>query len=137
MTAFVVDASVVCAWLFEDEATPATDALLARLSDDDAIAPALLPFEVGNVAAMAQTRGRVSEIDLSVALTTLAGLAVTLAPENPAYIYEDVRLLARRRGLTVYGAAYLDLAMRRRLPLASLDKALRKAAEAEGVALLP
>ena len=65
MTAFVLDASVALAWCFADEATPATDVLLDRLADEDAVAPALWGLEVANALTMAERRGRLSVAGLT------------------------------------------------------------------------
>ena len=82
MTAFVLDASIALAWCFADEATPATDALLERLADEDAAAPALWRLEVANALAMAERRGRLSIAGLTRSARLLEGLAVAIDPEG-------------------------------------------------------
>ena len=136
MTAFVLDASVALAWCFADEATPATDVLLDRLADEDAVAPALWGLEVANALTMAERRGRLSVAGLTRSVSVLQRLAVAIDPEGSDRAFREVLDLARSERLTVYDAAYLELALRLGLPLASKDAKLRKAATGLGVALL-
>ena len=136
MTAFVLDASVALAWCFADEATPATDVLLDRLADEDAVAPALCGLEVANALTMAERRGRLSVAGLTRSVSLLQRLAVAIDPEGSDRAFREVLDLARSERLIVYDAAYLELALRLGLPLASKDAKLRKAATGLGVALL-
>jgi predicted nucleic acid-binding protein len=136
-TDFVLDCSVTIAWCIEDEADAATDALLDSLSAASAIAPPLWVYEVGNVLIQAERRGRISESDIMARLDILADLPIEIDTAPMARGFGDVLHLARAHQLTSYDAAYLDLAMRKSLPLATRDKALRKAAKAIGVDLLP
>jgi predicted nucleic acid-binding protein len=131
---FVVDASVVGAWLLPDEDDPAADALLRTLVSDTASAPALLRQEFANVLVNAIRRKRLGEQEAVVMIRRFEGLPIAMGR------FEDLGRalsLALRHGLTAYDASYLALAMERSRPLASLDKRLRRAAEAEGVAVLP
>ena len=82
MTAFVLDASIALAWCFADEATPATDALLDRLADEEAAAPALWRLEVANALAMAERRGRLSVAGLTRSVSLLQRLAVSIDSEG-------------------------------------------------------
>lgn len=136
MTAFVLDASIALAWCFADEATPATDALLERLADEDAAAPALWRLEVANALAMAERRGRLSIAGGTRSARLLEGLAVAIDPEGSDRAFRELLDLARNERLTVYDAAYLELALRLGLPLASKDTKLRRAAAGLGLALL-
>ena len=136
MTAFVLDASVALAWCFADEASPVTDALLDRLADEDAVAPELWPLEVANALAMAERRGRLSVAGLSRSVKLLQQLAVEIDDEAHEGAFQDLLNLARSERLTVYDAAYLELALRLHIPLASKDAELRKAAARLGLALL-
>lgn len=136
MTAFVVDASVVGAWLFADEQSPQTDMLQEWAADQGAIAPALWPYEVANLVWTARRRRRLADELFDRLAAILPGLPVAVeAVDNR--VFGAVATLATKHGLTVYDAAYLDLALLRRLPLATLDRDLRRAAEAEGVKVLP
>jgi predicted nucleic acid-binding protein len=136
VTAFVLDASIALAWCFADEATPATDALLDRLADEDAIAPALWRLEVANALTMAERRGRLSVAGLTRSVNLLQRLAVAIDAEGPDRAFRELLDLARSERLTVYDAAYLELALRLGLPLASKDAKLRKAGAGLGLALL-
>jgi predicted nucleic acid-binding protein len=136
VTAFVLDASIALAWCFADEATPATDALLDRLADEEAIAPALWRIEVANALAMAERRGRLSVAGLTRSVDLLRRLAVAIDPEGSECAFRELLELARSERLIVYDAAYLELALRLGLPLASKDIKLRKAAARLGLAVL-
>jgi predicted nucleic acid-binding protein len=136
VTAFVLDASIALAWCFADEATPAADALLDRLADEEAAAPALWRLEVANALTMAERRGQLSVAGLTRSVSLLQRLAVAIDPEGPDRAFRELLDLARSEGLTVYDAAYLELALRLGLPLASKDARLRKAAAGLGLALL-
>jgi predicted nucleic acid-binding protein len=136
VTAFVLDASIALAWCFADEASPVTDALLDRLADEEAVAPALWPLEVANALAMAERRGRLSVAGLSRSVKLLQQLAVEIDDEAHDRAFQDLLNLARSERLTVYDAAYLELALRLHVPLASKDADLRKAAARLGLALL-
>lgn len=122
------------AWAVHDEQDAlALDALARLRAGAEAIVPAVWWFEVRNALVMNERRGRLSEADVAEILRGLARLPVAIdrSPDEAALL-----TLARRHRLTVYDAAYLELARREGLPLASLDGDLRKAAPAEGVPLL-
>jgi predicted nucleic acid-binding protein len=130
---FVLDASIAACWAFEDEDHPTAALALERLRGDEAYAPTLWWFEVRNTLIVNERRGRLTETDTHALLHGLSrlGLIVDHAPDEAL-----VLALARRHRLTVYDAAYLELAQRRHLPLATLDKALLTAARAGGIELL-
>ena len=134
MTGFVVDASVAIAWLFEDEVTPETEAVLDRLSDQEAHAPGLWEFEIANVVLSAERRGRISEIATAQIMERLRDLPIRINPDNPRL--HHLLEVARRYGLTSYDAAYLTLALQLNLPLATLDRDLAAAAGLADVALV-
>lgn len=136
MTGFVVDCSVAVTWCFEDEATPASDGLLDRLGEEAAAAPAIWPLELGNVLVMAERRGRVSAAQIAEFLGLLHELPVVIDDETPQRALDEVLALARSEGLTTYDAAYLELAMRLGVPLATQDKELSRAAEKLGTPVL-
>jgi predicted nucleic acid-binding protein len=136
LTAFVLDASIALAWCFADEATPAADALLDRLADEEAAAPALWRLEVANALAMAERRDRLSAAGLTRSVALLQRLTVALDAEGTDRAFHDLLELARSERLTVYDAAYLELALRLGVPLASKDAELRKSAARLGLALL-
>jgi len=133
---FVVDSSIALTWCFEDEATQAADALLDRLTNDGAHAPSLWPLEVLNVLVTAQRRGRMTSEARQDRLALLHALPITLDTETAEQAWTITNLLVERHGLTLYDAAYLELAQRLGLPLATLNTDLRTAANALGVPLL-
>ena len=125
---FVVDASVAGAWYLPDESDPLADTAALRLTSDSAIVPALFWFELRNVFLMGERRGRISEADTARFISNLARLPLTTDREpNENAIFH----LARAHKLSIYDAAYLELAQRKGATLASLDNALTKAARAE------
>ncbi|HWE05929.1 MAG TPA: type II toxin-antitoxin system VapC family toxin [Rhizomicrobium sp.] len=130
---FVADASVAACWAFDDEAHPTAAFALERIRSDEARVPCLWWFEVRNVLIVNERRRRISAADVSGFLRTLSRLAITVdhAPDET-----EILALARRRRLSVYDAAYLELAKRESLVLATLDRELARAAGAEGVSLL-
>ncbi len=137
MSAFVLDASIAVAWCFEDEAAPEVDALLDGLKARGAVVPALWPLEVANVLVQAERRRRITMATVDGRLAAFAALPITVDTTSWLRTSAAILALARLHGLTTYDAAYLELATRQRLPLATKDKALRRAAAAVGVGLLP
>jgi predicted nucleic acid-binding protein len=134
LSRFVLDASVTIAWCFADETTAYTETVLEMLAaGSDALAPAIWPFEVANVLVMAERRKRITLAKITNFLQLLAGFAVSLDAASGAQTFDKVLSLAREQGLSTYDAAYLELAIREGLPLATLDTDLKKAARAVGV----
>jgi predicted nucleic acid-binding protein len=132
----VLDASLALQWFLEDETDRQYSlAVLASLSEKRAIIPFLWLYEVGNGLLMAQRRKRVSVDQIDGFLTRLKALPIDVAHETPAEILE-LPNFARSCGLTNYDAAYLSLARKLDLPLATNDADLRKAAASTGVAIL-
>jgi predicted nucleic acid-binding protein len=134
--AFVVDCSIAMAWLFNDEATPKTAALLNRLTTETALVPALWFIEITNVLAMAERKGRITPTHSDAFIADLGKLGIERDDEAPDRSFTFLLTLCRRHRLTSYDAIYLDLAVRRNLPLATLDEDLRKSAKTLGVRLL-
>jgi len=131
----VIDSSVALTWCFEDEASPQTDALFERVRDDGAVVPALWHLELANVLLQAEKRGRIATGDVATRLELIAELPIATDHETAARAWREVIALARAEGLTAYDAAYLELAVRRGLPLSSRDDALIRAARRIGVAI--
>ena len=137
MTPFVLDCSIAAAWLFEDEAAPDTDALLRRLKRDGAFVPSLWRLELGNVLTQAERSKRTDATRIARWIERLEKLPIVIDPETGSRAFREILALARQERLTTYDAAYLELAMRKAIPLATLDRALARAARRRGVATLP
>lgn len=134
MAAFVIDASATLAWCFSDEASDATNALLTRLQKgDEALVPAHWPAEVTNALLVAVRRRRISSQDARRFLEDADLLPIRIELVTQQLVRLHILPLAEKHALTVYDAAYLELAMRQALPLATLDNDLRQAARASGV----
>jgi predicted nucleic acid-binding protein len=128
---FVLDASFAATWFLPDEVSPATNALLDRLAE--AAVPSLFRHEMRNLALLAHRRGRMSRAKLR---EVVAELETAPIQERASGRDNDIVDLALKHDLTAYDAVYLELALRERLPLATLDKKLAAAARAENIALL-
>jgi predicted nucleic acid-binding protein len=131
--AFILDASIAASWAFPDEDDPRATAAFVRIEVETAHVPALWWFEIRNILVVNERRGRIPEQETRTFLSKLARLPI-LEDRTPAEA--EVLALARRHSLTVYDAAYLELAIRAGRPLATLDRALIRAAQAEAVRLL-
>jgi predicted nucleic acid-binding protein len=132
----VLDASIAVSWLFEDEHTPECRVVLAAVVEDKAFVPNLWRLEVANVLRNAVRRQRCTEAYVDAALARLARLPISTDPETDQQAWSDTLSLARRHGLTVYDAAYLELASRLGVPLATADRALIDAARADGIEVM-
>ena len=130
---FVVDCSVAARWLLSDEATAYTDAVFERLNGEDAVVPALFVSELANVFLKLSRRRLLSpEVAAEAAQKVAAlGLEVDRNPPAPDRLFH----LAAQYGLSTYDATYLELALRRGLPLACWDGGLQAAAEKAGLYL--
>lgn len=135
MNALVIDTSVALVWCFEDEASPTSDALLDQVRDEGAVVPGLWHLEVANVLLQAEKRGRITGADIAMRLRLIAELPIDTDSETAARAWREILALARAEGLTTYDAAYLELAIRRGLPLLTKDQALIAAAQRTGVAV--
>ena len=135
MSRFVLDNTVAMAWCFTEEATEFTKTLLSRLSNltDSAVVPALWLYEVANVVELAVRKGRIPGEKALAFLDSLADLPIEVENPSRTQVFVTVRTLAGQYQLTGYDAAYLELAIRHQLPLASLEKALSRAALAAGL----
>lgn len=137
MAAFVPDASVTLPWCFEDERNSFTESLLNRIrTREEAIVPSHWPAEILNSLVQAKKRGRIPEENIQRFLRDLSSFHILVDNERSLAVWERVRSLAETHRLTAYDAAYLELAQRTGLPLATLDRDLQKAVRAENVRLL-
>ena len=131
----VIDSSITLAWLFEDERSAAADAILSQVTESGAIAPSLWRLEVANALQMAVRRKRIDAAFRDASLADLQELVVSIDPETDRQAWATTLHLAERCRLTLYAAAYLELAQRLGLPLATLDQELRAAGSVLGVTL--
>lgn len=129
----VLDSSVTLVWSLSDELSDYADGVFDALRTRRAIAPPIWALEVANGLLMAERRSRSMQAETSEIVAVLRSLPIGLDGETSERALGDVLALARQQGLTAYDAAYLELAMRRGLPLASVDDRLRAAADAVGV----
>ena len=132
MTGMVVDASVVIAWLFDDEEEPRSDRVLKRLGEAGAFVPQLWHLETRNSLLTAERRGHLSASEVNERLDALKVLPIQTDEEPDLQVAFD---LARMHGLSFYDALYVELARRLSAELATLDAALGRAAAAEGIPL--
>ncbi|WP_446742070.1 type II toxin-antitoxin system VapC family toxin [Silvibacterium acidisoli] len=132
----VLDSSVSLAWFYAEEATEKTDEVAKLLAQSGAWVPPLWKLEIANILESGIRRGRNDISFRDQALTDLALMPINIDAETAVHAWSRTLALAHQHKLTVYDAAYLELALRRSLPLATLDKDLRKAAHKEKVILL-
>jgi predicted nucleic acid-binding protein len=132
----VLDSSVALAWVYGDETTAAVGYVFDLVGGSGAWVPGLWRLEVANILEMGTRRGRHDADFRDSTLADLALLPIHVDPETDGQAWGATARLAERHQLTLYDAAYLELALRRGLPLASLDQELRAAAEAEKVEVL-
>jgi predicted nucleic acid-binding protein len=136
---FVLDSSVALAWVYADETTEAVPGLfgsLRTMRTNGCWVPGLWRWEIANVLQLNVRRGRHNADFRDAALSTLALLPTKVDAESDRQAWGAALRLAERHSLTVYDAAYLEIASRRKIPLATLDRQLRAAALNEGVQLL-
>ncbi|MDX5444716.1 MAG: type II toxin-antitoxin system VapC family toxin [Zoogloeaceae bacterium] len=127
---FVLDNSVVAGWFLEDQATPYLDAIAARLEEDRAVVPALWQLEFAKVLRTACKRNRIAAAQAQQVIEQICSLPIEIDPETPGPA--ELLALALRYDLSSYDAAYLELALRLQLPIATKDAALRQAATVAG-----
>ena len=131
MTAIVIDNSVFLSWCLGDEDDATAAHAMQRVAEEGGVVPRIWWYELRNALVMNERRGRISSQQVSDTLSDSSALGISTDDEHDGSLLLD---LARRHNLTVYDAAYLEVAVRRSLPLATLDRRLRKAAEAIGIA---
>jgi predicted nucleic acid-binding protein len=132
----VIDSSATLAWIYADETTPAIRDVFDRVVGEGAIVPSLWRLEVANSLTIAVRRQRIDAEFRQAALADLASWDVTVDPHTDSRAWNDTLSLADRFRLTLYDAAYVELALRRALPLATLDRDLREAAGSVGLEVL-
>ncbi|MDN5926964.1 MAG: type II toxin-antitoxin system VapC family toxin [Hyphomicrobiales bacterium] len=132
----VIDASATLPWYFQDEVSAESELIFDRVASAGAVVPAHWKLEVANGFQTALRRRRISSEYRDESLADLDSLPIDIDPETNERAWSDTLQMAVRLALTPYDAAYLELALRRRLPLATLDKDLRKAAAGAGVEIV-
>lgn len=130
---FVLDCSVAMSWVFPDEGTEDTDRLRESLVDGRAFVPALWPIEVANVLLVATRRRRIERAEWPRITRNLGALPIVIDPVSTSRVWDQVLDVAQTHQLSACDAMYLELAMRMRLPLATLDRPLAAGARAAGV----
>ena len=133
MKPFVLDCSVTMAWCFEDEAAGYADRVLKKLAKREAVVPAIWPLEVANVLLVGERRKRLTKADSSRFLELLQGLPITIDVQATSRAFGDIISVARSLTISAYDAAYVELAMREGLQLATRDDSLHKAASKNGI----
>jgi predicted nucleic acid-binding protein len=133
---FVLDASVALAWHLEDEVSEYADRVLDRLREDGVAVPSIWPLELANALLVAERRGRLLPAKVALATQQTSELPISVHDVPRELAFGPVLDLARAQGLSAYDAAYLELAMREGLPLATQDETLRAAAQRVGVPLV-
>lgn len=132
----VLDSSVALAWIYTDELTPAIRRLSQSISETGAWAPSIWRLEVANSLFFSIRRGRIDTAFRDRAIVDLIRLGISIDAATDEHAWTATLTLSDRFKLTMYDACYLELAQRRNLPLATLDRDLRKAAKALDISLL-
>ena len=133
----VIDASVTLSWIYSDEHSAASDALLARVADQGAVVPALWRLEIASALQNGIKRKRIDAAYRDSAIQKLILLPIEIDLDTNDYAWTATLRLAERHQITVYDASYLELALRCGLPLATRDDQLAAAAGSAGASLLP
>jgi predicted nucleic acid-binding protein len=133
---FVLDASVTLAWCFKDEQTESTYRLLDQLDSAQAFVPGLWSLEIGNILLSACRKQRITYANAKEFMNLLSELDIQIDEATASLGLHDIFLIAHAEHLTTYDAAYLELAMRKGLPLATRDQQLAKAASKLGVVVI-
>jgi predicted nucleic acid-binding protein len=134
LSRFVLDASVALSWCFQDEASAYADQILHMFAEGaEAHVPAIWPFEVCNALVIAERRNRIGVAGSTYWLNRIAGLQIVTSPLSHLRETAEPFSIAREYGLTIYDAAYLELAHRSDLPLATIDRKLQAAARRAGI----
>jgi predicted nucleic acid-binding protein len=133
----VIDSSVTLAWFFDDERTDRADALMRQVAKTGAVVPSLWRLEIANALQSAVRRKRISAAFRDASIADLRSFPISVDSETDRQAWATTLSLAERCTLALYDAAYLELAQRLRMPLASLDQDLRAACRTIGVASKP
>ena len=132
----VLDASTTLSWYFEDEQSAKADAILDRIIRTRAFVPGIWPLEIANSLRSGLRRGRLTKDYRDSVIVKLRTLPIIIDPDTADAAWQATLRLSDAHDLSVYDAAYLELAQRLRLPLATLDAKLKTAAEAAAVEIV-
>lgn len=135
MSRLVLDASVALSWCFEDESSTYSESVLDSLASVEAFAPALWAMEVANTLLLAGRKRRLDSKEVARRVRFFVELSVQIDHVSSLAVFEVVRPLAIEHGLTIYDATYLELALRLKAPLATVDSRLRDASHKHGAFL--
>ena len=133
MTCVVIDASTALAWCFPDETSEHADEVLVALEGHTILVPAVWNLELTNAVIVGERRKRIRQAEINNFTTLLESLSIVQDRQSVSESLRNVLPLARVHGLTAYDAAYLELSMRHRAPLATIDSKLLKAAKSAGI----
>jgi predicted nucleic acid-binding protein len=133
---FVLDASIALSWCFPDETTPSNIVLLERLHTETAFVPTIWSLELGNALLSAERKKRIKYAEIIEFLSLLQNINIQVDGQTDAKAFHETFTLAYSEGLTTYDASYLELAMRRGLPIATKDNLLVKVAKQLGVKII-
>lgn len=134
---FVLDCSVAMAWVLrEDAMSEKADSILAIFEEKEAKVPTIWSLEVANVLCMAERQKKLTAFEVAEFKEFLSLLPVTIDHDTSSRVMGSIYALAKTEQLTVYDAAYLEMAIRIGCPLATFDKALKSAAKRNGIACL-
>ena len=136
MPGLVLDCSIIAAWLLPGERNDAIDRILTRVTEEGALVPGVWRIEVLNALLTAERRKRIAAADRARGLAIVGQLPIEVDLETSDRAWSEIASLAARFRLTAYDAAYLELAHRTGLPLATLDGDVRAAAAKLGVGLV-
>ncbi|QLE60039.1 type II toxin-antitoxin system VapC family toxin [Nostoc sp. TCL26-01] len=133
---FVLDCSVAISWCLVDENNDYANGILAMMPDAEAFVPGIWSLEIANVLLVAERRNRMTTEQSSEAIALLQSLLILVDTATDANALDATLMLGRQEGLAAYDAAYLELALRLGLPLATIDTRLAQAATRCGVDLV-
>jgi len=133
----VIDSSITLAWFFEDERNESADAVMRQVAESGAVVPSLWRLEIANALQAALRRQRIDAAFRDASIADLRSFPIAIDSDTDRHAWGATLELAVRCQLTLYDAAYLELAHRLRLPLATLDQQLRSACRVIGIALRP
>jgi predicted nucleic acid-binding protein len=133
----VIDSSITLAWFFEDERTDRADLVMRQVAKGGAVVPSLWRLEIANALQSAVRRKRINAAFRDASIADLSLFPIAVDSETDRHAWGTTLALAERCRLTLYDAAYLELAQRLRLPLASLDHELRAGCRALRISLRP